>query len=402
MTIFRYKALTADGKKTAGTIDAPGRKDASQMLRERGIHVTTLDAAGGLASTRIKQATRRGKGETYIFTAHMRRLLRARLPLVEALDATASEISDTPMGAMVVRLRDKVSGGASLAEALSGEPDYFDELYVSMIQAAQASGTLAAALDNIYQYEGRRREFRRKLTSALAYPIVLVSVATLTVTFLMSYVVPKIAATLQSAKIELPLITKILIAVSGVAHDYWPVMVGLMALAIFSPRILRGFEKGRAFIDRTMINAPIARYFVRAATIARFSRTFSALLVTGLRVADALEIAGRVAGNSVFQAAVSQARSRIVSGGDLQGALAEGGMMPGYALQIIGVGERTGSLAESFEEIAKAEEEMLETSTAKFLTFLEPVIILTMALVVGFIVASVLLPILSLSGIGGA
>jgi len=329
----------------------------------------------------------------------MRRLLRARLPLVEALDATASELASLPMGAVVARLRDKVSGGAALFEALAQEREYFDDLYVAMIQTAQASGNLAAAFDNIHQYASNRRDFRRRLNSALAYPVVLVVVAVLAILFLVSFVVPRISQTLLSAKIELPFVTKILIAVSAVAGGYWYVIVAVLLAVAFSPRMLRATQAGRRLVDRTLISIPVVKRFAMSATVARFARTFSVLLGTGLRVADALDIAGRVSGNSVFDAAVSQARLRIMSGGELAGALAESGLFPGYAIQVVGVGERTGTLTDSFAEIAKAEEEDLQAATDRFLTFLEPAIIVVMAGVVGFIVASVLLPILRMSSI---
>jgi len=399
MTAFRYRALTADGKKTAGSVDAANRREATQALRDQGLHVTTIEEAGASLAAGLARISRRRSEETYLFTSHMRRLLKARLPLVEALDATASELASLPMGAVVARLRDKVSGGAALFEALAQEREYFDDLYVAMIQTAQASGNLAAAFDNIHQYASNRRDFRRRLNSALAYPVVLVVVAVLAILFLVSFVVPRISQTLLSAKIELPFVTRVLIAVSAVAGGYWYVIVAVLLVVAFSPRMLRATQAGRRLVDRTLISIPVVKRFAMSATVARFARTFSVLLGTGLRVADALDIAGRVSGNSVFDAAVSQARLRIMSGGELAGALAESGLFPGYAIQVVGVGERTGTLTDSFAEIAKAEEEDLQAATDRFLTFLEPAIIVVMAGVVGFIVASVLLPILRMSSI---
>jgi len=401
MTVFRYRALSADGRKVSGTVEAATSREANQALRDKGMHVTSIAASGGAAASPFERVRARGGENAYLFTSHMRRLLRARLPLVEALDATKTELARTSFAPVVSRVRDKVAGGASLAEALSQEKGAFDELYVAMIQAAQASGTLAAAFDNIHQYESRRREFQRKLTSALAYPLVLVVVSILVVMFLVAAVVPKIAATLVAAKVELPLVTQALVLVGSVAERYWMVAVAALLLVGFSPRIMGLFTAGRALRDRALVDAVVLRRFARPAMVARFSRTFSALLVTGLRVADALEIAGRVSGNSIFEKSISQARSRIVAGGDLEGALSESKAFPGYALQIVGIGERTGTLAQSFEEIAKAEEEDLETLTGRLMTFLEPALIVVMAGVVGFIVASVLLPILSLSTMSG-
>jgi type II secretory pathway component PulF len=401
MTAFRYRALTAQGKKVSGTIDAGSRRDASQSLREQGMHVTSIDEAGPGIAAGLRHVGGRRSEQTYLFTSHMRRLLRARLPLVEALDATGLELASTPMGPAVTRIRDKVAGGAALAEAVSQEQEYFDELYIAMIQSAQASGNLAAAFENIHQYEGNRREFRRRLTAALAYPVVLVVTAILVIIFLVSFVVPRIAQTLLSARVELPLVTKVLILVGNVAKGYWWVAIALLVIMAILPRTLRATVRGRLFFDNALVRLPLAKRFAMPATLARFARTFSALLSTGLRVADALEIAGKVSGNAVFEKAVSLARSRIVGGGDLAGALSEGGLFPTSAVQVVSVGERTGTLADSFGEIAKAEEEDLQTATDRFMTFLEPAIILAMAVVVGFIVASVLLPLLSMSTIGG-
>ncbi len=335
MTVFRYRALTAEGKKTSGAVEAASRREATQQLRERGMHVMTLKSSplnivGGFRSVSGGRSS-----QLFLFTSHMRRLLKARLPLLEALDATAEELSGSAMGAVVARLRAKVAGGAPLSEAMAAEEGWFEELYVSMIRAAQASGTLAAAFDTIHDYERRRREFARRLNAALAYPLVLVTVAVFAVMFLMSYVVPKITTTLLSARVPLPGITKVLIAVSGFAREYWYVLLAAVALAAFAPRLVRLLPAGRRAMDVVMVRTPVVRRFALSAIVARFSRTFASLLGTGLRVADALEVAGRVAGNALFERAVAEARARIVAGGELGQALGENGFFPPYAVQIV-------------------------------------------------------------------
>lgn len=400
MTAFRYKALTSDGRKVAGTVEAATRREAGQALREQGMHVTDLAEAGATFAAGLRQMGARRSEDAYLFTSHMRRLIRARLPLVEALDATAQQFEGTAMGAVIRRVRDKVSGGTAFSEALSAERAYFSDLYVAMIQAAQVSGNMPAAFDNIYQYETSRREFHRRLTSAMAYPIVLVCVAFFVVLFLVSYVVPRIETTLVNANIALPVTTRALMVAGHFSKSYWYLLLAAIALAVFSPGILRASAPGRLFYDRTVLRLPVLGKFAAAATVSRFARTFSALLSTGLRVADAIDIAGKVSGNVIFEKAISQARSRVVSGGDLAGALGETRLLPTYAVQIVSVGERTGTLADSFTEISRSEEESLQVATDRFLTFLEPAIILLMAGVVGFILASIFLPLLSMSSIG--
>lgn len=397
MTIFSYKALTADGRRASGTVEASSRREAGEILRARGVHVTAMDVAQGRASRPPRRVTARRLRQVFLFTSFMRRLLRAGIPVVEALDATEGELRGRHIGPVVARIRDRVAGGAALADALSQESAFFDNLYVAMIGAAESSGTLAEAFETIYRYERRREEFTRQIVSALAYPIVLVSASALAVTFLLSYVVPKITKTLISVKVPLPLVTKALMGVGDVAKSYWPAAVAVIVLLILAPRILGSFAAGRSLLDQALIRLPVIGRFTRSAAVGRFSRTLSALLKTGLRVSDALEIAGRVSRNIVYERAVTAARSRIVAGSDLAGAFKESGLFPGYGLQIIAIGERTGGLADSFEEIALSEEEALRTSAERFLALLEPAIILVMATVVGFIVASVLLPILSIS-----
>lgn len=397
MTMYAYKALTAEARKVSGSIEASSRREANEILRARGIHVTNLSAAEASGGGAGRRVSGRRLEQTFLFTSFMRRLLRARLPAVEALEAAASELDGYSLGAVVERVRGRVGGGSGLADALAMEGDFFDDLYVAMIEAAESSGTLGEAFDTIYAYERRSREFRKKLVSALAYPVILLGVSVMAVAFLLSYVVPKISAALVTARIPLPVVTKVLIGVGDVARVWWPVAAAVAVVAVFTPRILRSFAAGRVFFDRVLVEAPVARKFARAAAVGRFSRTLSALLKTGLRVADGLEIAGRVSRNSAYEKAVTAARGRIISGSDLAASLAESGLFPGYAVQIVGIGERTGTLAESFEEIAISEEEALETAAERFLSLLEPGIIVVMAVVVGFIVASVLLPILSIS-----
>ncbi len=399
MTVFNYRALTAEGGKTSGTVEAASRREANEILRGRGVHVTSIRAAGVLAA-RTGRGVSVGRARlTFLFTGFMRRLLRAGMPVVDSLEAAGSELGGSAIGEAVERVRARVAGGSSLAEALSHEKEFFDDLYVAMVRAAESSGTLAAAFDNIYKYEARRRELRKRIVSALAYPIVLVSVSILAVAFLLTYVVPKIRDTLKAARIPLPLVTRIVMAAGEFARAWGLLILAALVIIAVSPRILRSFEGPRRFLDTMLTRIPVFGRFVRAAAVARFSRTLSALLRSGLRVAEGLSIAAGVSRNHAYERAIADARNRIVSGGDLADALGESGLFPSYAVQIVGVGERTGALADSFEDIALSEEEALETAAERGLTLLEPAVILVMAAVVGFIVASVLLPILSLSNI---
>ncbi|MHC4713996.1 MAG: type II secretion system F family protein [Planctomycetota bacterium] len=399
MTVFNYRALTRKGGKTSGTVEAASRREANEILRGRGVHVTSIRTAGGLA-TRTGRGVSAGRGRhTFLFTGFMRRLLRAGMPVVSSLEAAGSELGQSAIGDAVERVRARVAGGSSLAEALSHEKEFFDDLYVAMVRAAESSGTLAASFDNIYKYEARRRELRKRIISALAYPIVLVSVSIIAVAFLLTYVVPNIRDTLKAARIPLPLVTRVVMAAGDLARAWGLLILAAFVIIAVSPRILRSFEGPRRFLDTALTRIPIFGRFVRAAAVARFSRTLSALLRSGLRVAEGLSIAAGVSRNYAYERAIADARSRIVSGGDLADALGESGLFPSYAVQIVGVGERTGALADSFEDIALSEEEALETAAERGLTLLEPAVILMMAVVVGFIVASVLLPILSLSNI---
>jgi len=399
MTTYHYKALTSEGRSTTGTVEAASRREASEVLRARGIHVTSMEVSEGYAVRTRRRLSPRKRGRTYLFTSFMRRLLRAGMPVVEALDASASQLEDYDIGEVVARIRSRVAGGSSLARALSREKEYFDDLYIAMVGAAEASGALAEAFETIYRYERRRREFRRRIFSALAYPMVLVTVSVLAVAFLLGYVVPKIQETLIAARIPLPLVTRVVIAMGGAARTWWPAALGAVVLVVAGFKVAASFPAGRMAIDTALVKVPLLGRLVREAAVSRFARTLAALLKSGLRVADALETAGRVSGNAAYERALADARGRIMSGGDLAGALDESGLFPGYALQIVAIGERTGALSDSFEEVANSEEEALETTTDRALTLLEPAIIVVMAVVVGFIVASVLLPILSLSNI---
>lgn len=399
MTVFNYRALTPDGRKASGTIEAASRREANEILRSRGVHVTDIHVSHAIAAKARRRVSGRRARLTFLFTGFMRRLLRAGMPVVESLDAAGSELTSTSMGPVVDRVRSRVAGGSSLAEAVAHEGDYFDDLYVAMLRAAESSGALAAAFDNIHKYESRRRELKKRLFSALAYPIVLVSVSILAVAFLLSYVVPKIRTTLEAARVPLPLVTRMVMAAGDLAKTWGPVLVGVMVLAVLAVHFLRLLEAVRRFFDTLLTRLPVVGRFVRSAAVARFSRTLSALLRSGLRVAEGLSIAAGVSRNWAYEKAIGEARNRVISGAGLADSLGESGLFPSYALQIVGVGERTGTLSDSFEDVALSEEEALETAAERGLTLLEPAVILVMAVVVGFIVASVLLPILSLSNI---
>lgn len=401
MPIFQYQALDTKGKGKKGTIDADTAREAREKLRRQELRVTTMDQLDA-----SKKRDRSGKPrkisferrvnlrELAITTRQFATLLSSGVHLSEALSALVEQIQDAKFEIVFRDVREKIVAGAGLAEALSFHPLYFSDLYVNMVRAGEAAGNLDEVLNRLADYLQSQASLRGKIAAALTYPAIMVVVGLAVVIFLMSYVVPKITEILLEKGNVLPAPTVILIGISDFFKNYWWLVLAGFVVAIANLRIILATEKGRLGFDTFLLRIPVIGTLFRKQAISRFAVTLSTLLKSGLPALESLSIVATVVNNALLAQVIQQVRDRILEGADIATPIKRSKVFPPMIGYMIAVGEQSGQLEDILDRIADSYEEEIDLAVQRMTALVEPVIIILLALVVGFIIMAVLLPLL--------
>jgi general secretion pathway protein F len=418
MPVYAWKGLNNAGKAVAGTKDSDGPKGLRQALRKEGIYVTehkeVLGGGGGRAAAKATLASgekvpffkreidlgglleRVRPQDVAVLTRQLATLLRAGIPLAEALGALGEQADNKKLAMVLVEVREKVNQGTSLADTLAPHDNIFPELYVNMVRSGESAGNLDAVLLRLADFLDAQNALRSKVSSALVYPIIMMVLGAAVMSLLMIFVVPKITAVFEDLNKTLPWNTELLIFVSHFIGTYWWL---LLALGIGSYVGLRRWARrpsGRAVVDRLKLRLWLIGPLVRFIAVARFARTLSTMLAAGVPVLTALEIVKKVLNNTVLEKVIEEARDAIREGESIAAPLKRSGKFPSMMVHMVAVGERSGQLEPMLENVASAYERDVEGKVGRLTTLLSPMIIVAMALVVVFIVFSVLQPILEM------
>ncbi|HLY59099.1 MAG TPA: type II secretion system F family protein [Stellaceae bacterium] len=404
MGTFRYSALTAAGARVSGEIDAASEGAAAAELQRSGLFpLHTVPATTGWLAAQVQMLRRRrGPGVALSVTTHeLAALLGAGLPLDRALEIVASIAGDKRLAAAFAAVRERVRGGSGLAAALALHPDLFPPLYISLVSAGEAAGALDVALARLAEYLDRAQAVREQIRSALVYPIILLATAGLTLTFVLTRVLPEFAPLLATAGKTLPLSTRIVMGAADLATNWgWlAVMLGLGGwLALRRALAEPGFRRRW---DARLLRLPVAGPLIAEAEAGRFARTLGTLLKAGMNLPAALTLARETVGNRAMAVAVADA-TRDIRAGDSLGALLErSGLFPALAAQLVRVGEATGRLDEMLLHQAGLFERSVARQVERWLAALVPGLTIVLGLVVAAIVGSVLAAILEINNLAG-
>jgi len=402
--VFNFKALKEDGGSEGGVIDADSPKEARLKLKAKKLHVTELEAIEGTTSAagrkpRAPLFRRRRTQEVAMTTRQLSTLLSSGIPIMGALTAVIEQAEDLVLKGVLMDVRDRVAQGSTFSDALAEHGYLFNELYCNMVKAGEASGALDRVLMRIADYMHAQHRLRARVVAALTYPIIMVVIGAGVVAVLLGYVVPKILDVLLKQQKALPLPTEILIMVSGlVKHYWWAGAIAIVGLWIAYRQVVRT-EGGRLWVDTTLLQIPVLGSLLRKSAISRFAVTFATLLESGLPVLDAMVVVKRVVNNQLLANTIELVRQKIAEGADIATPLKASKVFPPVVGYMIAVGEESGHLEELLKKVAQAYDEEVELAAQKLTSLLEPAMIVFMALIVGFIVLSILLPILQMSNI---
>ncbi|HUK55436.1 MAG TPA: type II secretion system inner membrane protein GspF [Nitrospiria bacterium] len=418
MAVYEYKGLTTEGRDISGIIDADSPKTARAKLRQSGIYPTDVVEGAGEASygsdsaassghpdrslswlSRIRVAERVGSMEVSLMTRHLATLTGAKLPLMEALSALMDQLEKGELKRVVAGVRERVKEGSSLATALAQYPSAFSEIYINMVRAGEASGTLDGMLLRLADYLEHQVKLRNQLVSTLTYPIFMVVIGGLILLGLVTFVVPKITLIFEEVNQVLPLPTVILIAVSHFLNDYWWLILLAVVVGIFALQQYIRTPAGRIQYDRFVLRVPIMGRVTLMVAISRFTRTLSTLLSGGVPLLQALDVVRNVVQNNVLAEAIDRARQNIGEGQSLAEPLKKSGMFPPLVTHMIAVGEKSGELEPMLVKVSEAYDNEVEAIISTLTSLMTPVMILVMGAIIGFIVMAILLPIFELSQI---
>lgn len=402
MAAFEYEALDAAGKRTRGLLSADSETAARRELRRRRLAPLSVSRAGesGPSQSLLSRFTGPApmkERELMGATRQLATLIGAGMPVEEAVGVVGGQASGTATARVLMGVRAKVTEGERLSDAMAAHDRSFPPVYRAMVAAGEGAGGLGQVLDRLADYLEKADQFKRKVGSALIYPGVLAGMAVLVVSFLLAFIVPKISEQLTSMGQELPLITEIMIQLSSVLAQTWPILTGVLVALVVGSMLALQREPVRQAFDGFLLRLPLIGNFIQKVEAARFARTMGILVAAGAVLPDALRAARRASGNHAFQAILTGVIEQVETGRGLADALRAAKSFPAILVYMVAAGERSGRLAEMFDRGADHLEADVDGAVSTGLSLLEPGIIIVMGVVVVTIVLSILLPIIQLN-----
>jgi general secretion pathway protein F len=395
MAVFSYKATTPDGTIVEGVIEAADEHIAVERLRNSGVIPLKVTTSG--SGPRAGFFSRSGKGDILTFTSELSSLLGAGLPLDRSLNIL-TEISESPeMKGIIKSILKSIREGSAFSDALVKHPKTFPKLYVNMIRAGEAGGVLDVVLDKLNDFLESAKELKDHLFSALIYPVILLGTGGMSIIVLLVYVLPKFSIIFAEMGSTMPLPTRIIIGISDAVKYYWWIFfAGIAGLWVVMRNYIRT-EEGRYRWDAFKLR--LMGDLIRKIETARFTRTLGTLLQSGVPLLQALNNSKDIINNRVIAASIDAVTKGAKEGKGIAGPLTDADVLPALALSMIKVGEETGQLDVMLLKVASTYEKSLRTAIKRFISFLEPALILGMGLVIGFIVMSMLMAIFSITNL---
>jgi general secretion pathway protein F len=404
MPVYEYTGLNTSGKTMKGILDADSPVAARQKLRGSGIFPVevreTLSKPRDLPSRPVSiLGLLKGvkPGEISAMTRQLSILLGAGVPLVKSLEALISQIANPTLKKIMAQIKESVNQGNSLAFSLSQHPKIFSNMYVNMVHSGEASGSLDVVLARLAEFGEHQQALRGRFKAALAYPLFMSVIGTGVLFFLITFIVPNITRIFTEMHQALPLPTMVLIGVSRFLLSYWWVILLLFISGIVVLRYSRRRPGVRYMWDKVKLRIPLLGSVNQKIAVARFGRTLGSLLQAGVPLISALQIVGKIVGNSLIASVLDNAVDDIQAGKSLAATLSQSQWFPPMVVQMVSVGEQSGELEAMLNKIADTHEREVESHVMALTSMLEPFMILIMGLVVGFIVISILLPIFEMS-----
>jgi general secretion pathway protein F len=401
MPVYEYTALNKKGKTISGLIDSENIRTAKTKLRSATIYPVSITEVDEQINRHKRSVTffqsKIRISEISMMTRQLATLIAAGFPLTTALNTMLPQTKKESFKRVLSRIKDSIEEGSSFAGALAKYPGIFSNIYLNMVRAGEASGTLEIVLERLADISEKQHHLNSKIKSAMAYPLLMTFVGAGVLFFLLTVIVPNITSIFVEMNQALPVTTQILISTSTFLRHWWFLILGFILLVVISYNIAKKNLSFQLSVDRFILRIPVIGDLVQKIAVARFTGTLGTLLENGVSLLSALEIVQNVTGNKIIEAAIIDAAKEVERGNELGSALSQNKNFPYLAVQMIKIGEQSGNLEPMLKKTATVYENEIETSIIGMTSLMEPVIILIMAFVVGFIVLSICLPIFEMN-----
>jgi type IV pilus assembly protein PilC len=398
VAVFAYRGHAAEGA-VSGRLEAPDRQSAARALRSRGIVVTRIEEWVPRAP-RVRRSAKVKDRDLALYTRQLSTMIAAGLPIAQCLAILAEQGDSAALRRITAEVAADVAAGATLADAFGRHPRVFGGLFTNMLQVGETAGALDTILRRLASYLEKSAALRRKVRSAMMYPLAIVGVASLVVIFMMTFVIPTFAQLFKNFGAELPLPTRMVIALSGAVRAGLIPAVAVGAGVAYAIRRAYRTPRGRFIIDRALLKIPVLAPLIRKVAIARVTRTLGTLIGCGVPILEGLRIAGRTADNQIIEGMVMMARAALAAGRGLTEPL-RGQPVPAMVVQMVNVGEQTGSMEEMLARIADFYDDEVDAAVASLTALMEPAMIVFLGAVIGGLVIAMYLPIFKLVTVMG-
>jgi type IV pilus assembly protein PilC len=392
---FIWSGSDKNRLKVSGELIAPDEKSARIELRRQGILITRLKKKEkSLFSKRVPKIT---PADIAIFARQLATMLKAGVPVVQALDIVGHGNENISMRGLLLTVKNNVESGDSLTQALRKHPNYFDELFCNLIEAGERAGVLEALLDKIATYKEKSESMKKKIKKALTYPASVVAVALIVTTILLVFVVPVFEDLFKSFGADLPVFTKMVIAMSKWMQSYWWILAGVLIGAFYTFKHFKKSSKSFNYLlDRMLLRASVVGVIITKSAIARFARTLATMSAAGVPLVESLESAAGTCGNLLYQDAVLKMRDEVAMGQRLQYAISESQLFPHMVQQMVTIGEESGALDAMLSKVADFYEEEVDNLVDNLSSLMEPMIMVILGILVGGLIVAMYLPIFQL------
>lgn len=403
MPIFEYKGITRDGKNTKGIVDSDNIRTAKLKLKKDGIFVSSIEDKKKSSNLQKRSVIRISSGtvpvkDLALMTRQLATLIKANIPLVDALTAIAEQVENPILSEAVSDCKNMVNEGQPLYKSLAKYPSLFDNIYVSMAEAGEMSGTLDTILLRLAEFTEAQADLRQRISAAMTYPIIMLVVITLVIFGLFTSVLPKILTIFESfPDISLPWYTQVIASISQVFVNNWYYFLGLIIGAVVGFNVWRKSTEGKKSWDALSLKIPLFGDIIKMVAISRFTRTLSTLLAGGVPMLNALDIVRNVVNNHVIALAVDEARSNISEGETIAGPLKKSGHFPPLVVHMVNIGEKTGDLENMLTLVADAYDFQVKSKVDSITSLLNPIMTLLIGVVVFIIVLSIIVPMFELT-----
>jgi type IV pilus assembly protein PilC len=400
MATFAYVGRTRSGAVKKGELSAKSKDEAVDALRKQSVVVTSLEEKSGKGGFNISLGSGLTDKDLVVFTRQFGTMINAGLPLVQCLEILSTQSENKVLRETIGEVKGEVESGSTFSDALRRHPKVFDELYVNMVHAGEVGGLLDTILTRLAKHIEKAMKLKGQIKSAMVYPSAILGVAGVVITVLMIWVIPvfeKMFKEMSNGKVGLPGPTQLVIDFSNAFQSYWYIGVGILVACVFALKKYYATPKGRMAIDKLLLKTPIFGDLIRKASVAKFTRTLGTLLSSGVPLLDGLTICARTSGNKVIEEALVNARVSISGGKTIAEPLTQSQVFPKMVTHMIAVGESTGALDAMLGKIADFYEDEVDQAVASLTSLLEPMMMVFLGVVIGFIVIAMYLPIFTMA-----